>query len=74
MNYRPAKEDVKPSPRVLSQVERAKQLAAWTAVDNHVFPEHKVRFGILRPFAVSLRQMNKVIGIGSGMQMFTDVH
>ncbi|KAH8823238.1 ribose-5-phosphate isomerase [Flagelloscypha sp. PMI_526] len=27
---------------ILTGVERAKQLAAWTAVDNHVKPEHKV--------------------------------
>ncbi len=28
---------------ILSVIERSKQLAAWTAVDQHIKPEHRVR-------------------------------
>ncbi len=28
----------------LSVIESSKRLAAWTAVDRHVLPEHKVRY------------------------------
>jgi hypothetical protein len=49
----------------LSVLERSKQLAAWTAVDQHVKPEHRV--GIV-PFHYSgLTATFKVIGIGSGI-------
>ena len=48
-----------------SMVEAAKRLAAWTAVDRHIHPEHKVRPSIWLSSDRS-SPCGKVIGIGSG--------
>jgi hypothetical protein len=36
-------EIVKDAAKKLSIIEASKRLAAWTAVDRHILPEHKVR-------------------------------
>ena len=57
-------------PTPTSVVEAAKRLAAWTAVDRHILPEHKVRRYVSNIHVVLLVfnpvRRAKVIGIGSG--------
>ena len=57
-------------PTPTSVVEAAKRLAAWTAVDRHILPEHKVRRYVCKVHVVLLVlnpvRRAKVIGIGSG--------
>lgn len=43
-------------------VEKSKRLAAWTAVDNHVFPEHKVVYSVL-PFHLALIERCRSLGL-----------
>ena len=52
----------------LTGVEASKQLAAWTAVDRHIGPEHRVRIcsGASILSVGSCDNVDKVIGIGSG--------
>jgi hypothetical protein len=50
----------------LEGVEAAKRLAAYTAVDRHIRPEHKVRRRT-RSYAIP-RRSSQFIGIGSGMR------
>jgi len=52
----------------LTGVEASKQLAAWTAVDRHIGPEHRVRIcsGASILNVGSCNSVDKVIGIGSG--------
>ena len=46
-------------------IETSKRLAAYTAVDQHVKPEHTV--GCLScPYNLTVDQVIKIIGIGSG--------
>lgn len=54
----------------LSAIEQSKRLAAYTAVDKHILPEHKVSpvfiFICLLELIILFR---KVIGIGSGLHV-----
>jgi ribose 5-phosphate isomerase A len=57
--------DTKP----LTAIEAAKQFAAFTAVDRHILPEHKVRSQSHQ--RISAEEGIQVIGIGSGMDLYS---
>jgi ribose 5-phosphate isomerase A len=54
----------------LSAIEQSKRLAAYTAVDKHILPEHKVSLVFISICLLELIILcRKVIGIGSGMHV-----